>query len=395
VADPLCLIVTNNFPPVIGGAGAVYAALARAGAGRVHVLAAATDYRAGGEIAGWRAHDAACGFPVRRIAALRPPLAGMGRGAELWLRLRVFARVAAEVWRWRFPVLVIADDETVGWLIRPAQWLLRRRVVLYTHGDDLALRPGEARLRARRARQFARADAVIAVSGAAAEDLARGFGVERARIRVLANGIDTGLFRPAPADAGLRAALGLTGRRVVITVARLVARKGVDRVLEAVALLRPEFPDLAYLVVGDGPERAALEARAARADLAGAVRFAGAVPAEEVPRYLALAEVFVMANRRLDDGEDEGFGLVFLEAGACGKPVIAGRAGGAVEVVREGETGLLVDGADPADIARALRRVLSDPALAARLAEAGLAHARAADWRARAGAFLELCEELR
>lgn len=394
MANPLCLIVTNNFPPSIGGAGAVYAALARAGGEQVRVLCASRDYRTGAELPGWRAHDTTCGFPVERIDRVRPNLASSGRLAELGIRLRLLCRVVALWRRHRFPVLLIADDESVGWLMRPARRLLGCQVILYTHGDDLALRAGEERLRARRARRFAWADAVVAVSDAAANDLARGFGVARARITVLPNGIDTDLFRPLRPDPVLAARYGLTGRRVIGTVARLVPRKGVFPVLEAVAALLPAFPDLHYLVVGDGQERAALEARAAQADLAGHVSFAGGVPAEDVPRHLALAELMIMANRRMPDGEDEGFGLVFLEANACGKPVIAGRAGGAVEVVQDEVNGLLVDGADPASIAAALRRLLNDPALAGALAANGLDMARRAAWPVRAQAFLDLCARL-
>lgn len=387
---PLCLIVTNQFPPAIGGAGEVYAALAREGDGRVRVLCASLDYRTGAPVPGWRTHDAESGLPVERIARVRPALGQRSRAADLAVRVRLLARVAAIGLRHGVRVVCVADDETVGWLAASVRQLLHARVILYSHGDDLAERPGEERIRARRRRQFARADAVVAVSEAAARDLGRVFGVPRSRVDVIPNGFNPVLFRPAPPVPGLRAALGLDGRPVVATVARLVARKGVDRVLDAVARL----PGAQCLVVGDGPERAALESQAARLGISGRTTFAGAVAHADVPRHLALASVMVMPNRRMPDGEDEGFGLVFLEAQACGVPVVAGRAGGAPEVVRDGETGLLADGDDPDDVARALRRILDDPALAAALVQGGLEAARGAAWPARAAAFLALCERL-
>ena len=394
-----CLIVTNNFPPVVGGAGEVYAALATAAGGRIGILAASRSYLDGGEISGWRVHDAAAGYPIARVPAVRPRRdAAAGRlarvVAEALIGVRLFATIARMRRRDRFGVLGIADDETVGWLIRPAQRLLGCKVVLWTHGDDLAALPGQARLRERRRRQFARADAIVAVSAAAAAGLCRAFDVPARRVTVIPNGIDLTLFRPRPEDPGLRARLGLERRRVIVTVARLVPRKGIDRVIAALPSVLAAVPDAHYLVVGEGPQRAALLALAARCGVAQRVAFAGAVGHRDVPAYLALAACFAMPNRRLADGEDEGFGLVFLEANACGVPVLAGRAGGVPEVVADGENGLLVDGDDTAAVAAGLIRLLTDAPLAARLAAGGVARAGASGWDRAAARFLALCAEL-
>ena len=395
-----CLIVTNNFPPTVGGAGEVYAALAAAAGGRIRILCARRSYVTGDEIAGWREHDAAASYPIDRIAHVRVPLRRRrGRLASLVLddlpiRLGLLARVAWARWRHGCRVVCIADDETVGWLIRPAQGLLRCRVMLYSHGDDLAERPGQERLRARRRRQFGWADAIVAVSEAAARELGRVFGVARERVTVIRNGIDLALFRPQAADDGLRRTLGLEGGRVITTIARLVPRKGIDRVIEAMPAMLGAVPDLHYLVVGEGPQEAALRELAARLGVAERVHFAGGVPHADVPRYLALAELMVMPNRRMPDGEDDGLSLIFLEANACGLPVIAGRAGGAPEAVDDGDNGLLVDGDDVAAIGAAIIRVLGDRELAARLARNGLRRSGEAGWGGATEAFLALCERL-
>lgn len=397
--DARCLIVTNKFPPTIGGAGAIYAALARASAGHIHVLCAWRDYASGAPVPGWREHDAACGASVHRIRDIRPALhrrPGALPRLRRWLweepaiRVRLLARVALLCRRHRFSAVCIADDETVGWLIRPVQRLLGCRAILYCHGDDLAERPGEARLRARRRRQFAWADAIVASSAAAAGDLGRVFGVKRARVTIISNGVDTARYRPLPPDPALAAALGLAGQRVVATVSRLVPRKGIDTVIAALPALRRDFGALRYLVVGDGPDRDRLQRLAETLGVADAVVFAGAVPADDVPRHLALAELMIMANRQEADGEDEGTPLVFLEASACGKPVIAGRTGGAPDLVADGETGLCIDGSDTQAVADALRRMLADPAWARRLGAAGLARAQAATWESLARSFAKL-----
>ena len=161
--------------------------------------------------------------------------------------------------------------------------------------------------------------------------------------------------------------------------------------IAALPTLRQEFPDLRYLVIGDGPERAALEEQARAV---GGVVFTGALPAMDVPRHLALAELMILANRRMPDGEDEGFPLVFLEAMACGKPVIAGNSGGVADEITDGVNGLLVDGNDPATIVAAVGRILQNSDFAARLAEAGMQTARRAAWPNRAAAFIALCERL-
>ncbi|HVC62807.1 MAG TPA: glycosyltransferase family 4 protein [Acetobacteraceae bacterium] len=395
-----CLIVTNNFPPAIGGAGEVYAALAAGAAGRIRILCASSSYLTGEAIGGWRDHDRAVAYAVDRVAEIRGRLRRQrGRLAalladEVPLRLRLLARVAWLRLRHGCRVLCIADDETVGWLIRPAQCLLACRVVLYSHGDDLAERPGEERLRARRRRQFARADAVVAVSTACARELGRVFGVPRDRVTVIHNGIDTALFRPLPPDPGLQEKLGLRNRRTIITISRLVARKGIDRVIEALPRILLAVPDLHYLVVGDGPQAAELRALAVRCGIAERVSFVGAVPHAEVPRYLALAELMAMPNRRMPDGEDDGLSLIFLEANACGLPVIGGRSGGAPEVVEDGVNGLLADGGDAASIAAAVTRLLCDADLAARLAGNGVQRAAQAGWAQRSAEFIALCERV-
>ena len=179
-----------------------------------------------------------------------------------------------------------------------------------------------------------------------------------------------------PSDAGdaARRAHGLEGRRVLLTVARLVPRKGVDVTIRALALLAADHPELAYLVVGEGPQRAELEALARECCVADRVVFTGRVP--DVAPFHHAADIFVMPNRQMDDGEREGYGIVFADAGLAGKPVIAGRSGGATDAVVDGETGLLVDPTDPGAVATAIRRLLADPALAARMGEAGRERAR-------------------
>jgi phosphatidylinositol alpha-1,6-mannosyltransferase len=181
----------------------------------------------------------------------------------------------------------------------------------------------------------------------------------------LAPGVDTGLFHPGAA----KAELGLAGRPVVACVSRLVPRKGQDRLIRAWPEVLGAVPDAVLLLVGGGPHRRALE------KLAGghpSIVFTGTVPAADLPGYYAAADVFAMPCRTRWGGIDvEGLGIVFLEAAATGLPVVAGRSGGAPEAVRDGETGLVVDGADPAPAARAVVELLTRPEQARKMGETG------------------------
>ncbi|MBN1401762.1 MAG: glycosyltransferase family 4 protein [Anaerolineae bacterium] len=185
-------------------------------------------------------------------------------------------------------------------------------------------------------------------------------------VMVIPPGVDPERFRPRPTAPPLPPCL--------LTVGRLVPRKGIDTVLRALALLQPRLPQIRYQIVGDGPDRGRLEALVETLDLSSRVDFVGHVPDEALPDYYRNAHIFVMPAREEDKGRSvEGFGIVYLEASASGLPVVAGRSGGAVEAVRAGETGLLVDPDAPHALAEALWRLLQDEPLRHRLGRAGRA----------------------
>jgi phosphatidylinositol alpha-1,6-mannosyltransferase len=162
----------------------------------------------------------------------------------------------------------------------------------------------------------------------------------------------------------------LVGRRVLLTVGRLIERKGHDTVIRAMVEIRRAFPDVVYVVAGSGPDEARLRSLATSLDLpSDAVRFVGEVRQDELAVYYSLADVFVMPNRIV--GSDvEGFGLVFLEAALSGRPAIGGRSGGAIDAIVDGVTGLLVDPNSGVAFTEAAHRLLSDSALAGRMGAA-------------------------
>jgi phosphatidylinositol alpha-1,6-mannosyltransferase len=159
--------------------------------------------------------------------------------------------------------------------------------------------------------------------------------------------------------------------KVILSVGNLVPRKGHDMVIRALPRVRQVVPEVTYLIVGEGSYGVQLENLATALGVRDRVIFAGP-SAEDLPDIYALADVFVMVSReQLQSCDVEGFGLVFLEASACAKPVVGGRSGGIPDAIVDGVTGLLVNPHDPEDIANALARFLSDTDLATRFGQQG------------------------
>jgi len=188
---------------------------------------------------------------------------------------------------------------------------------------------------------------------------------------VLYPGADVERFRPDLETRDIRAALGIGDRPLAVCVSRLVARKGQDVLIRAMPAIRARVPDAALLIVGGGPDEDRLRSMAAGSN---DVFFSGQVGEDDLPRYYAVGDVFAMPCRtRLGGLEVEGWGNVFIEAAACGKPVVVGDSGGAREALVDGETGILVDGARVEAVADAVASLLADPERAAAMGTAGRA----------------------
>jgi phosphatidyl-myo-inositol dimannoside synthase len=239
------------------------------------------------------------------------------------------------------------------------------RTVQYYHAEEIGARPKLAAFAARQA------DAVIVVSDYTA-GLIAALGVVPASMRLIAPGVDVpGEVTPEAVD-----------RPSILTVARLEERyKGHDVLVRALPLVRAKVPDVQWIVIGDGSLRPGLEQLADSYGVADSIRFLGTACDETRNSWLRRAHLLAMPSR-LPGGRfaGEGFGIAYLEAGAYGKPVVAGNVGGALDAVLDGESGLLVDPEDPVAVAEAISRLLLDPDLARRLGEGGARRARSQAW---------------
>jgi glycosyltransferase involved in cell wall biosynthesis len=248
--------------------------------------------------------------------------------------------------------------------------LRRTKVLIYAHGEELT---GWGRGRKFQAMCFAlrRADHVLANSDFTRDTLISLIGVHPERIVMTYPTVDVDRYRPGFAFDDLRAGIGLAPKQLlVLSVGRLQRRKGFDQVVRAMPGLVARGIDAHYAIIGIGDDRDHLLELAREHGVADRVHLLGHVDPDDLPRWYNACDLFVMPNRDIA-GDTEGFGLVFMEANACGKPVIAGLAGGTGSAVEDGLNGLRIDGESVDAVEDAIARLLTHPEEAHRLGETG------------------------
>lgn len=367
------------------------------------VLATRQNYDLNEPVAGWQEHDRQCGYPVERLELLRSPslpppankLVSVYRrlAIDLPIAWRVLRKTLDMIKRYRIGIICIGELNSMSWLGELARKLTGVRLMYYIHGEEITTQFQAGSFGRRRDVRLRRADAIVAVSRFTRQTLID-MGLPAERIHLLENAVDTTRFYPAPTSANFLERWGVQNKRVVVSIGRLIARKGFDRSIEAWPAVLARHPDAHLLIVGNGPQRPELEQLIARHGVQHAVALTGPVSDDDLLAAYRSGEFFMMANRTLPDGDTEGFGLVFLEANACAKAVIGGRAGGAVDAIKHEETGLLIDSDEPSNIAAAVIRMLDDPALRQDLEKQGLENALANSWTTRALEFNRLCQSL-
>jgi phosphatidylinositol alpha-1,6-mannosyltransferase len=185
-------------------------------------------------------------------------------------------------------------------------------------------------------------------------------------------GIDINYFSQKTPNPKLLAKYQLDGRRVIVCVARLVHRKGQDQLIKAMPDILKKYPDAILLIVGQGPIEQMLRNSARQLGITNKVIFTGRVAHSDLPDYIRLGEIFAMPVRsRFSGFEVEGLGIVYLEASACGLPVVVGNSGGAKDAVIDQVTGLLVDGTNVDQISKVICELLADPIRSKAMGEAG------------------------
>ena len=363
---PPHLLLTYDFPPMGGGIARMMGEVARrypAGA-----LVVST-----GSFHGSDETDARFPHPVDRMPIGSRRLRAVNGWIPWCRRAAVLARAVHPEFVWCGNLKPAAY---------PANWIGRRTGIphgIFLHGTELLLLrhrlPGKPRKRIAGRWLLGSAGVLVTVSrwtAALCREVLSELGVDPTAtdIRIVPLGTDPVKFHPGIDPAEVRARYGLEPGRWLLTVARLAAHKGIDTVLHVLAALRDEVPDLRYAVVGTGIKREELEQLARRLGVADRVRFLTGVPDRDLPALYNLAELYLGVSRPAELMV-EGFGIALSEASACGVPVIGGTGGGIPDAVRDGETGLLVDAAQPEPVLGAVRLLLADRELARRLGAGG------------------------
>jgi phosphatidylinositol alpha-1,6-mannosyltransferase len=229
----------------------------------------------------------------------------------------------------------------------------------FVHGEELTLAGTSNELRRLTRKVLRESSGVIANSLHSREILLDTWGLPASRVTVMHPGVDTSQFTPSTVDSAVRQRLGWSSRRVILTVGALQKRKGQDMMIRALPAIRASCPDVLYAIIGEGWERPYLDQLVAENGVDDIVQFRG-VPADaELIESYQQCDLFALPNRQV--GWDfEGFGMVLLEAQACGKPVIAGRSGGTAETIQPSRTGELVTCDTPGALADAAIRLLND-----------------------------------
>ncbi len=373
---PRTILITNDYPPVVSGISTVYHQVWKR-------LDSETHWILTPAVKGGADFDRGESSKVIR----HPKFSGTGRLAKtlnaltqmIWVKWLVMFRGvrmihAGQIW----------ISGTIGWLMKV---FFGVPYILWVYGGETLPVYMKGRFTTFWARTLLKGARQIVANSEFCRQEFLDYGFPQAKVPIVLPGVDPSVFTPGAAPESLIAKWNPEGKNILLTVARVSERKGHDLVIKSLSELLKKHPQTFYLIVGKGPDRERLQSLSEVLGVSDAVGFAGFVPDEELPDYYRLCDIYVMPNREIFDTTDsiEGFGISFVEASACGKPVIGGKSGGAVEAVEDGKSGFLIDPDSVAEFTAAADKLLSNPTLRREIGEYGRQRVeREMDWAGRA-----------
>jgi phosphatidylinositol alpha-1,6-mannosyltransferase len=348
------LVVTNDFPPAIGGIAQVLSSICKVlPTDRVCVLAQ--------EAEGDAQYDAAQDYTIYRT-----PYRKQHRLRDLFTYMKKTIEHARKE---NCDGLYFDKAYPLG---MAGFWGKCRGLpyIVHTYGNDV-LMPHKPVAKWIQTQVLKRAQHVITISNFTKEHLIK-IGIREERIVIMYPKADFSRFITPCDTEDLKRQHQLTGKKIILSVGRLVERKGFDKVIQALPHVLRQCPNVVYLVVGNGPDLKRLQQSASELQVSAHVRFITDCSDEQIPAFFHACHIFTMPSRYIvEQGDVEGFGIVYLEANACKKPALGGRSGGVPDAVIEGETGLLCDPESVSDITQKLKTLLGDEALCKDLGEQG------------------------
>ena len=354
------LVFTEDFPPDVGGIAQWAFGLSQAWHELGHAVGVMTR---------WRPRYRPDDLPETPYPTfwMRGPRWQQLRTWHCYRHLRRYLRAGNR------PEWVLATTWNFARGIRGLSRRYGFRLITAVHGLDVTRKMSRAKQRWLR-RTLEDSACVVAVSRFTRQQVIDRYGIPAEKVIAMPPGVDVQRFRPGLDAASLKQKFGIGDRKVILTLARIVERKGHDLVVRALPEVRRQMPDVLYLIAGpaDRDYLPRLKRLIQESGVEDAVRFLGYVPAGDLPLLYNLADVYAMPSRELREaGDTEGFGITYLEANACGTPVIGGRSGGVGDAIADGETGFLVDPENPRELAEKLVALLSNRNLREKLGRQG------------------------
>lgn len=369
------LLIPGDFPPVVSGIATYFNEIWQNFPPEKHYILAPKDN-------GWQDFDKASPLNIIRR---KIPTQNSGKAKYLKGLLHTFWTILLHI-RHKFDIIhcgQVLSSGITGWTMHK---LFKIPYVIYVYGSE-TYRFGNKPILMKSIKAFLRnAEKIIPNSRFTMEEFAA-IGISEDKFDIITPGVDTSRFYPMEKNPELVRQYGLENKFVLLTVARLDERKGHDYVIRAVSELRTAHPEIRYIIVGKGREEQSLRNLVKELDLGEQVIFAGYVPDADLPKYYNLSDIFILLNRQSIANEQlrgdyEGFGIVFLEASACAKPVIAGNFGGIYDAVDNQKSGYIIDGTDIKTITNTIKSLIINPALRKKIGEYGLERAQKHfDWK--------------
>ena len=355
------LLITEIFPPTVGGSGRWFWEIYRRMPREQVVIAAARHPKQEEFDATHDLQIVRTSLDWRKTHGIID-LAGARDHARAFLAVRRIVRQHAIT---RVHCARLVPEGWIAWILKKLYGL---PFMCYVHGEEL--NKGQGRQIGWMMRPVLRhTEFLVANSRNTSRVLRDVWNVHPDRIRLLHPGVDTERFVPAPASREIRAQLGWHDRPVVLTVSRLQKRKGHDQMIRSLSTIRRAIPDILYSIVGDGAERDSLQQLVQEHGLQQHVQFRGETDDAELAQCYQQCDLFVLPNREVN-GDFEGFGMVLLEAQACGKPVVAGTSGGTAETMDIGRTGRVVSCDGPNELAALVVELLGEAVLRKQMGKA-------------------------
>jgi phosphatidylinositol alpha-1,6-mannosyltransferase len=351
------LLVAFDFPPIVSGIGTVFCNLWKLIPGQDNFILAP-------KVKGYEEIDAKNKMNIIRYFCW---------GSSSILRTAVlFFYIFRIVGRKKINLLLCSVPVSIGLLGLIFKKITGLPYYVFCYGGEYEKHKGNKLIFWLLNNVLNNADKIITNSEFTSAQVKR-FGITEDKIYKVTPGVDTDIFRPGLEVSGLIKKFNLENKQVLLTVSRLVKRKGIDTVINALPLLVKDFPGIIYLVVGSGPEENYFKTMVREKSFERRVVFIGEVSDEDLPRFYNLCDVYVMPNRQTHDFDNiEGFGISFIEASACARPVIGGVSGGSADAVVEGESGFLIYPPDSVEkFTQCLSRLLKDKAYAREIGQKG------------------------